>query len=161
AAHRLEDQRAIRLARARARRAAGWRRAWGRGVGGHLHRGGRIWRWPHGRPSAGAPHRDAGRPQIGARRLAADARCRFDAAQRPPEAAEREDLLPFGFAQDVAHERRRTITSPPTSTSRTGYRWWPVFRCPSVAGFGCPPRLRQTLPTEFGAAFQLAESFGL
>jgi len=22
------------------------------------------------------------------------------------------------------------------------YVWWPVFRCPSMAGFECPPRLR-------------------
>jgi hypothetical protein len=21
------------------------------------------------------------------------------------------------------------------------YAWWPVFRCPSMAGFGCPPRV--------------------
>jgi hypothetical protein len=25
------------------------------------------------------------------------------------------------------------------------YPWWPVFRCPSVAGFGCPPRVGDEL----------------
>src|SRR6185437_1909105 len=135
AAHRLEDQRAIRLARARARRAAGWRRAWGRGVGGHLHRGGRIWRWPHGRPSAGAPHRDAGRPQIGARRLAADARCRFDAAQRPPEAAEREDCCRLDSLKTLlmsgegpSRPRRRQRLGLAIAGGRfSGVHQWPVL----------------------------------
>jgi len=39
--------------------------------------------------------------------FAADARRRLNAAQQPPEATEREDLLLCEVAQDVAHERRR------------------------------------------------------
>ncbi len=31
-----------------------------------------------------------------------------------------------------------------SSTSRAATPWWPVFRCPSVAGFGCPPRSRDS-----------------
>ncbi len=27
----------------------------------------------------------------------------------------------------------------------TPYSWWPVFRCPLVAGFGCPPRVAISL----------------
>ena len=104
-AHGVDDQRAIRRTGARAWRTTGWGLASCRGVGGHLRCGGRIWWGPHVRPSPGATHRDAGRLQIRARRFPADARGGFDAAQRPPEAAERDDLILFEVAQDVAHER--------------------------------------------------------
>ena len=36
----------------------------------------------------------------------------------------------------VDHVTHRLVNVP------VRYSWWPVFRCPSVAGFGCPPRLR-------------------
>ena len=43
------------------------------------------------------------------------------------------------FVQDVAHPGGGT--RPHRLRQRLGrYPWWPVFRCPSVAGFGCPPR---------------------
>ena len=46
------------------------------------------------------------------------------------------------------HSRRRIFFLRPSAprTPRRRQRlscyavWWPVFRCPSVAGFGCPPR---------------------
>ena len=100
AAQRLADQLAIRLAGARARRAT--RRSERPGVGGHLRRGGRFWR-PVARPTAPSTHRDPGGLQIAAGRLAADARRRLDAAQRPAESPQRQNLLSCVFTQDVAH----------------------------------------------------------
>lgn len=63
----------------------------------------------------------------------------FDAAQRPSESPQRQNLLLFGVAQDVAHGGEQTCVS--RRRQRLGcYVWWPVFTCPPVAGFGCPPR---------------------
>ena len=41
--------------------------------------------------------------------------------------------------------RRRARSPPPTSTSRRPAPRWPVFRCRSMAGFGCRPRFRSAL----------------
>ncbi len=105
-AERADDEVAIRLAGAGGRRALRLRCARRRtrvgghlpgggrfcrldrivGVGGHPLRGGRCWR-PHLRPSAPAPHRDARRLQIRARRLSPNAGGFFDAPQRPAQVA--------------------------------------------------------------------------
>jgi hypothetical protein len=42
-------------------------------------------------------------------------------------------------AQDVAHPGDGSRPHRLVNVS-VRYSWWPVFRCPSVAGFGCPPR---------------------
>ena len=126
----LDDELAIRLAGAGARRTARRSLRVGGGVGGHLRRGGRIWRphfrwvwWrPHLGPAPGAVHGDPGRLQVRARRLAADVRGFFDAPERPAGSPQREDLLLCVFPQDVDHDRRRTRRPSPVSTSRLATR---------------------------------------
>src|SRR6185295_19883705 len=60
-----------------------------------------------------------------ARRLTADAGGLFDPAQRPSESAQRQHLLLFGVAQDVAHGGEGTCV--PRRRQRLGcYAWWPV-----------------------------------
>src|ERR1043166_6286255 len=73
---------------------------------------------------------------MGASRFAPYAGLLLDAPQWPAKPAEREDLLSFFFVQDIAHSTESK--SPPSSMSCRFY--WPVLRCPSLAGFGCPPR---------------------
>ena len=129
AAERVDDQLAVGLARARLRRSTGPLRGDGRGVvralasrrgrrrvGGHLRGNGRICRtsgW-----AATAAHGQAGRFQVTAGGLAPDPGGLFDPPQRPAEASQREDLLSFLFAQDVAHAGAGTSSSRPASTSR-------------------------------------------
>ena len=52
--------------------------------------------------------------------------------------AERDHLLSFGLVQEVAHGGKR-----PSRNALPGYAsarlWWPVFRCPLVAGLRCSP----------------------
>jgi hypothetical protein len=72
----------------------------------------------------------------------------------PSRAARRSRLRSYGATNRVAQgpvlavscrrprrwpSRRRNTIPPPSSTSRA-LTSWPVFRCPSLAGFGCPPR---------------------
>ena len=113
-------QLAVGLARAGLRRSTGPLRGNGCGVvravasrrgrrrvGGHLRRNGRICRTSA--RAATAAHGQAGRLQVTAGGLAPDPGGLFDPPQRPAEAPQREDLLSFLFAQDVAHagqERR-------------------------------------------------------
>jgi hypothetical protein len=109
-----------------------------RSLGGHPRRGGRFWR-PHPGSTAALAYGDTGRLQIGTRRLPADRGGLLDASQRPSQSPQRQYLLLFVVAQDVAHGGERTYV--PRRCQRLGcYVWWPVFRCPSMAGFGCPPR---------------------
>jgi hypothetical protein len=102
-------------------------------VGGHIGRFclGRTFaptsRWSDG---------DAGRLKVGAGGLAPNAGLLLDAPQRPSQPAEREDLLSFFFRQDIAHS---TESKSPSSSMSCRF-YWPVLRCPSLAGFGCPPR---------------------
>ena len=119
-AERLDDQLAVGLARAGLRRSTGPLRGDGCGVvravasrrgrrrvGGHLRRNGRICRTRA--RAATAAHGQAGRLQVTAGGLAPDPGGLFDPPQRPAEAPQREDLLSFLCAQDVAHagqERR-------------------------------------------------------
>ena len=120
AGERLDDQLAVGLARARLRRSTGPLRgnrcglvralASHRGrrrIGGHLRRNGRICRTSA--RAATTAHGQAGRLQVAAGGLAPDPGGLFNPPQRPAEASQREDLLSFLFAQDVAHagqERR-------------------------------------------------------
>ena len=97
---RLDNQLSVRLAGARPRGSA--RSRGDHGVGEHLGRGGRFWR-PVPGPTAPPTHRDAGRLQIAAGRLPADARRLLDAPQRPTQSPQRQALLSCVFAQDVAH----------------------------------------------------------
>ena len=86
-------------------------------VGGHLRRNGRFWpsmRRRRPRPRTAMP----GGLQIAARRLATDAGRLLDAPQRPAQSPQRQDLLLFVVAQDVAHAGEGTLRSPPASTSR-------------------------------------------
>ena len=129
AAERVDDQLAVGLARAGLRRSTGTLLRYGCGVtgvcagrrgrrrvGGHLRRNGRFCR-TSGRPATAA-HGQAGRLQVVAGGLAPDPGGLFDPPQRPAEASQREDLLSFLFAQDVAHAGAGTSSSRPASTSR-------------------------------------------
>ena len=65
----------------------------------------------------------------------------FNASKRPPQSPQRHDLLLFFVVQDVAHRdvgNREALVAVNVSV---GQPEWPVFRCRSVAGFGCPPRV--------------------
>jgi hypothetical protein len=89
-----------------------------------------------------APARRSGRLQIGARRFPADRGGLLDAPQRPSQSPQRQYLLLFVVVQDVAHGGDGTCV--PGRRQRLGcYVWWPVFRCPLVAGFECSPRLER------------------
>jgi hypothetical protein len=55
------------------------------------------------------------------------------------ESPQRQDLLLCVIVQDVAHGRGAYVLPAAVNVS-VAYAWWPVFRCPSMAGFGCPPR---------------------
>ncbi len=102
-----------------------------RGVGGHLF--GRICR--RVAPPPGRPHGDPGGLEIGPGRLAPHARRRFNAAQRPAQLAEGNDLLLFRVAQDVGHGGGGTTIPLAASTSRapnsygrfSGVHLWPVL----------------------------------
>ena len=77
-------------------------RIWRTGVGGHLPRGGRFWR-PVGRTAAAASHGYASGLHVGADRLSTDTSGRFDAPERPPQASQGDDLLLVLVVQDIAH----------------------------------------------------------
>ena len=66
----------------------------------------------------------------------------LDAPQRPSQPSQRDDLLFLFFAQDIAHVTERNLSA--SSMSRFSYLRWPVFRCPPMAGFGCPPRIESS-----------------
>jgi len=63
----------------------------------------------------------------------------FAAPQRPPQPPQRQHLLLFGLVQNVAHGGKRPCRGAPPGYA-SARLWWPVFRCPLVAGFGCPLR---------------------
>ena len=91
-----------------------------------------------------ADHPVPGHPggfQIAAGRLSTDIGGLFDAPQRPTQSPQRQYLLFLVVAQDVAHPQRWTNVPPVVVNVSVRYAWWPVFRCPSMPGFGCPPRL--------------------
>ena len=103
-------------------------------------RGGRIWRGPLPDPAPASAHGDPGRLQVAADGLPADPSRRLNAPQRPAKLTEGENLLLFGGGQDVAHGGERPPKGRPAGYASARQPRWPVFRCPLVAGFGCPPR---------------------
>src|SRR5690606_36121990 len=80
-----------------------------------------------------------GRLEVLARRFPPDSGLLLDPAQRPAKPPQRQYRLLLFFAQDV-DSRRGTTSRRFSSTSWRRRYDWPVFRCPSLAGFGCPPR---------------------
>jgi hypothetical protein len=54
-------------------------------------------------PGTGRPNGNTGGPQIAADRLPPDVYGLFNAPQRPAQPSQRDDLLSFYFAQDIAH----------------------------------------------------------
>src|SRR3989441_1339207 len=108
-------------------------------VGGHLT--GRFWRRP---PAAGPADRDPSGLEIGARRLATDPDRLFDAAERPSQPPQSEDLLLLVVSQDVRHPGGDPQSPPPRQRPGVALPHWPVFRRPRLAGFGCPPRMSGT-----------------
>lgn len=103
APQRLRDHLAVRLTGAGTRRPPrlGHRRRSRRGVGGHLPRNGRFCRPGPGPPTA--THRNAGRLEVGARRLTTDRGGLLDPPEGPPQAAKSQDLLLLFVVQDIAH----------------------------------------------------------
>src|SRR5262249_42799548 len=104
--------------------------------GGHLT--GRFWRRPAMTSRADA---DPGGLEIGARRLAAHAGGLFNAAERPAEPPQRQNLLSLVVSQDICHADGRAWAQPSRQclgggvlSQGRGLRW------PRLAGLGCPPR---------------------
>ena len=108
-------------------------------VGGHPSRGGRFWR-PLREPPPRPAHRDPGRAQIRARRFPTNSGLFLDPPQRPPQSPQRQDLIFLLVIQNVGHPGGGPRPLRLVNVSAR-YSWWPVFSRPSVAGFGCPPRV--------------------
>ena len=104
-------------------------------VGGHFFLTGRIWR----APLSWRAHGDARRLEISARRFSTDVNRFLDLSKRPAQSAERQYLLLLLLAQDV-HLVGGPQRSDNLLTSWSYCSDWLVFRCPRLAGFGCPPR---------------------
>src|SRR5262249_51981603 len=83
---------------------------------------------------------DPGRLQVHTGRLAPPARRRLDAAERPAELAQRQDLLLLVVAQDVGHVGGETTVPSPPSTS------WGAAT--SLAGFQVSTTGRSWVSTE-------------
>jgi len=120
APHALDDERAVRLARARGRRSSRRGRCRRRvpRVGGHRGTGGRIWGRPLRRLAPAPPDGDAGALEIATDRLAAHTGRRLNPSKRPPQSPQADHLLLYGFVQDVAHRSERPIGDAPLSTSQ-------------------------------------------
>src|SRR5690606_38129354 len=170
------DEFLVRLARARGRRPARplqrarrRSRVGGRPTGRFCRRRrrvggratGRVWRRRRrvgGRPTgrfwrlslSWTSDRDPGRLEVLARRFPPDSGLLLDPAQRPAKPPQRQYRLLLFFAQDV-HSRRGTTSRRFSSTSWRRRYDWPVFRCPSLDGFGCPPRIASGEPGAVGA----------
>ena len=157
AAQRLDNQLAVRLTRTRAWRSAGAQR--GRGGGGHRPRGGRVCgvrvgghHRRNGRfcrvaaRTTAAPHPKASGFQVAAGRLPAHPGGLFDAAERPAESPQRQNLLSFLVSQDVAHaaQERRV----PRRRQRLG-------SLSEMAGFQVSINGRFWVSTERGAHLKL------
>jgi hypothetical protein len=114
------DQLAVRLAGTGGRRALRARRPrWGGRrarrrlrVGGHLF--GRFW-WVA--PASGGPHRQPGGLEVGPSGLTPHAGRRLDAAQRPAQLPEGNDLLLLRVAQEIGHDGAGTTVPSAASTS--------------------------------------------
>ncbi len=80
-------------------------------------------------PTALLAHRDPGRLQIGTCRFPTDRGGLLDTPQRSPQSPQRQNLLLFVVAQDVAHGGNGTCV-PRRRQCLGCYAWWPVFTCP-------------------------------
>src|SRR5690606_23981169 len=131
------------------------RRVGGRPTGRFCRRRRRVGGRPTGRfwrlSLSWTSDRDPGRLEVLARRFPPDSGLLLDPAQRPAKPPQRQYRLLLFFAQDV-HSRRGTTSRRFSSTSWRRRYDWPVFRCPSLAGFGCPPREKRAGPPEGQAA---------
>src|SRR5713101_3173754 len=96
---------------------------------GHLF--GRICRWVA--PPPGRSHGDPGGLEVGPGRLAPHARRRFNAAQRPTQLPESNDLLLLRVAQNVGHAGGGGTSPHRRVNVLSAYSLWPVFRCPCMA----------------------------
>src|SRR6266540_1811551 len=67
--------------------------------------------------------------------LAPDAGRVFDAAERPSEPPQGEDLLLLVVSQDVGHPGGGSQVPPPRHVLGASLPHWPVFRYPRLAGF--------------------------
>jgi hypothetical protein len=132
-----------RACRPSARRRLGNGRIDATRVGGHRERG--NGRFRPGCATAAARHHDAHGLQIAADRFAPDAGRPFDAPQRPAQSPQRQDLVVFVVSQDVAHAVRNAAFLVGVNAS-SRYSKWPVFSCPLIAGFGCPPTVDAKMP---------------
>src|SRR5690606_1449518 len=123
------------------------RRVGGRPTGRFCRRRRRVGGRPTGRfwrlSLSWTSDRDPGRLEVLARRFPPDSGLLLDPAQRPAKPPQRQYRLLLFFAQDV-HSRRGTTSRRFSSTSWRRRYGWPVVRCPSLAGFGCPPRRRKS-----------------
>ncbi len=136
-AERFNDQLAIGLARTRGRRSTrhrigGAHRIGRRRVGGHQHRGGRIWRRPLGHASTLPAHRNPGGRQVPTDRLAADTGRLLDLSARPAESPQSLDLVLCGLGQDGAYGRTTIQVVLPSTPQRprrggrfSGVHGWP------------------------------------
>src|SRR3989441_8164120 len=75
-------------------------------------------------PAAGRADRDSGGLEIAARRLATNAGRLFDAAERPAQPPQSENLLPLVIPQDVGHSGRGSCAPPPRPRLGTGLLYW-------------------------------------
>ena len=102
-------------------------------VGGHLI--GRFCRSPPP-PAAGRPDGDARRLQVCPGRFAADAGFFLNSPQRPAQPAQRDDLLLFLVAQDIAHvdggypSARESMSCRYSVGRFSGDPHWPVLGVP-------------------------------
>jgi hypothetical protein len=114
------DQLAVGLARTGGRGPLRAGRSWWRGcrarwrlrVGGHPF--GRFW-WVA--PPSGRPHGEPGGFEVGPSGLAPHAGRRLDAAQRPAQLAEGNDLLLLRVAQEIGHDGAGTTVPVAASMS--------------------------------------------
>jgi len=116
-------------------------RLWPLSLGRHLV--GRFCR-PFAAPAPRGPEGDPGRLQVGARRLPPDAGRRFNAPERPSQPPPARSPARASLCSRRWPSARRAGAASLLSTSRCRPLRWPVFRCRSLAGFGCRPRLRKT-----------------
>jgi hypothetical protein len=95
------------------------------------------------RSTVARPNDRGGRPRRSARTRSSLRRARSDHPRRPSArtcccVSSPKTLLMSGEG-----------LCSPCRRQRLSYRWWPVFGCPSVAGFGCRPRWFVFMPDGF------------
>ena len=91
-------------------------------------------------PGTRRPDGDARSLQVASGSLPANSGFFLDAPQRPAQPPQRDDLLSFLFAQDIAHVDGGY---PSIAVNVLPQLRWPVFSRPSLAGFEPSPKNRQ------------------